>query len=92
MIHEALSAWIALYMGVGVLAGMCATGAIVQTAIEIRAGKWRPLLSSRRLDYALWAPRIWLSWQRNYLRGMPVVLASAALYANHIGFGVLGDV
>lgn len=91
MNHEALSAWIALYLAVGILAGMCATGAIAQTAIEIKTGRWRPALTSP-VDYALSIPRLWLRWQVNYLRGMPVILLTAALYANHLGFGVLGNV
>lgn len=88
---EALSAWIALYLGVGILAAMCATGAVIQTLFELKTGTWRPALASR-LDYALSVPRLWLRWQVNYLRGMPVILLAVGLYAHHLGFAVLGNV
>lgn len=91
MNREALSAWIALYVGVGVFAALCAAGAGLQTAYEVRSGKWRPALASG-LDYTLALPRLWLRWQRNYLRGMPVILMGAGLFAHHLGFAVLGNV
>ncbi|VWX51031.1 hypothetical protein [Novosphingobium sp. 9U] len=91
MNQEALSAWIALYLGVGIFAALCATGAVLQTAYELRSGTWRPALASR-LDYTLALPRLWLRWQVNYLRGMPVILVGAGLFAHHLGFAVLGNV
>lgn len=57
MNHEALSAWIALYKAVGILAGMCGARAIVQTAVEIQTGKWRPACASP-IDYVLSVPRL----------------------------------
>jgi hypothetical protein len=88
---EALSAWSTLYLAVGILAGMCAAGAIVQTMVEIKQGIWRPALAST-VDYALAVPRMWLRWQLNYMRGAPVILLGAGLYAYHLGIAVLVDV
>jgi hypothetical protein len=91
MNQAALSAWIALYLGVGILAALCATGAIIQTVYELRVGTWRPALATR-WDYTFVVPRMWLRWQRNYLRGMPTILASTLLYANYLGFQNLWNV
>lgn len=34
----------------------------------------------------LWAPRLWLRLQLNYLSGFPCIMGIALLYAHYIGF------
>ncbi|MGE4404373.1 hypothetical protein [Pseudomonas sp.] len=91
MNHEALIAWTSLYIAVGSMALICAVLALVATAHEIRAGAWRPALATR-IDIALALPKVWLRWQRNYLRGAPVIVMIALAFANHVGFDVFWNI
>ncbi len=91
MPQETLEAWISLYAAAGLLASICAVAAVFKTAVDYRTGKLQlPFVSWQ--DKVVAAPRLWWRWQVNYLTGAPVVLSIAALYANHIGFAVLGNV
>lgn len=91
MNHEAVVAWTALYIGVGSMALICAVLAVAVTVHELRAGAWRPALSTR-LDVALALPKVWLRWQRNYLLGAPVIALIALSFANHVGFHVFWNI
>lgn len=84
-------AWLSLYAGVAVLVVLTAVLATGKTIYEVASGR-RPLPFSSGRDKVLALPKLWLRWQLNYLQGAPVILMTALLYANHIGFGVLGDV
>lgn len=88
---EALSAWISLYAGIGVLAAMCAVFAAISTGYELITGGWRPPTTGLQ-DRALVLPRVWLHWQKAYFTGFPVILGIAIYFANHIGFAVLWNV
>ena len=88
---DALEAWMSLYAGVGLLAALCAAIAVAFTVHELRSGRWRPRMSGG-FDYVLAAPKVWVRWQLNYLRGAPTLLAIALFYAHHIGFATLGAV
>lgn len=91
MNSAAFDAWISLYAAVGLLVFICAFAASVQTAHEIITGAWRPKPSSF-CGNLLIAPKIWLRWQINYLRGFPAILAIAFLFAWHLDFDLLGNV
>ena len=68
MKQEALIAWTSLYIGVGMMALICAVLAIVVTADDWRSGRWRPTHQTG-LQKALVIPKLWLRWQLNYLKG-----------------------
>lgn len=91
MNHDALIAWASLYIAVGSMALLCASLAAVLTMHEIRAGAWRPPLTTR-LDVALALPKIWLRWQKNYLLGAPVIAAVALAFAYHVGLDAFWNV
>ena len=84
-------AWFSLYVGVGLVVAICTVAAFVKTAIDYRSGLAQLPFGTWK-DRALAAPKLWWSWQLNYLTGAPVILFIALLYARHIGFVVLGDV
>lgn len=86
-----LEAWIALYAAVGVLVALTAVLASAKSVYDLLSGGFAVGSGSWR-GRLLILPRLWLLWQCNYLRGSPAILLIALLYANHIGFGVLGDV
>lgn len=88
---ETMTAWINLYAATFVLALLCGTIALIATAAEIFAGTIA-LPTKRYRDQAMLLPRIWFRWQLNYLRGTPVLLLIAFLYAQHLGFETLGNV
>lgn len=90
MKHEALIAWVSLYIAVGVMALICAALSVIVTVADWRTGRWRPALETR-FDKTLLLPKIWLRWQMNYLRGAPVILAIAFYYAADIGFSAFWD-
>ena len=91
MKQEALIAWTSLYIGVGMMALICAVLAVVVTADDWRCGRWRPAHQTR-LQKALVIPKLWLRWQLNYLKGTPVILAISVYYAWHVGFSVFWNV
>ena len=64
MKQEALIAWTSLYIGVGMMALICAVLAIVVTADDWRSGRWRPTHQTG-LQKALVIPKLWLRWQLN---------------------------
>jgi hypothetical protein len=88
---ETYEAWLALYLGVAILAGVTALMAVAKTVYDVRT---RAVM----VDVATWrgrvllVPRLWLRWQLNYLQGTPTILAIAVFYAHHLGFEVLGNV
>jgi hypothetical protein len=84
MNYDGLIAWTTLYIAVGSMALICAWLAVIVTVFEIRAGSWRPSLETR-LDIAFAVPKIRSRWQRNYLRGAPVIILVALAFANHVG-------
>lgn len=84
-------AWLSLYAAVGLVVALCAIAAIFKTAIDYRIGTLQLSFGTWK-DRMLAAPKLWWRWQINYLTGAPVVLMIALLYANHLGFAVLGDV
>lgn len=88
---EALIAWTSLYIAVGSMALICAALAAITTVYELRAGAWRPALATR-LDVALALPKVWLRWQKNYLRGAPVIALIALAFANHVGFEIFWNI
>ncbi len=88
---DALSAWISLYAGIGVLAAMCAFFASIATGYDMLSGNWRPPIG-RLQDRALLIPRVWFHWQKAYFSGFPVILGIAIYFAHHIGFAVLWNV
>lgn len=88
---EALSAWISLYAGIGLLAAMCAVFAAISTGLDLFNGKWRPPCVGLQ-DRALILPRIWLHWQKAYFTGFPAIIGIAVYFAHHIGFSVLWNV
>lgn len=90
MKHEALVAWTSLYVAVGIMAVICAVLALAVTANDWWTGRWRPSLVSS-LDKTLLVAKLWLRWQVNYLKGMPVILAIALYYAWSVGFSVFWD-
>lgn len=91
MSEAALSAWVSLYLAVGLLSGICALLALLQTTYDIRVRQLRPPCRTWG-DLLLFIPRLWLRWQIHYLKGAPVILAVALGYAWHLGFDVLGAV
>ena len=64
---EALAAWTQLYAAVGLLAGICATCALLRTIIELQSGAIG-LPTDTWKQKAIWFPRLWLRFQLNYLR------------------------
>jgi hypothetical protein len=88
---EALSAWISLYAGIGVLAAMCAVFAAISTGFDLLSGSWRPATVDLH-DRLLMLPRLWFHWQKAYFTGFPVILGIAIYFAHHIGFGALWNV
>ena len=91
MPQATLEAWISLYAAVGLLVAMCAILAVIKTAHDYRSGA-RQIAVVTITDKILALPRIWVSWQLNYLTGAPAILGIALLYAHHLGFGTLVDV
>jgi hypothetical protein len=91
MTQEAVIAWTALYIAVGSMALICAALAVIVTTNDIVTGAWRPKATTR-LDMVLCLPRIWLRWQLNYLKGAPVILVVAYLFAADVGLEVFGQV
>lgn len=91
MKQEALIAWTSLYIGVGMMALICAVLAIVVTADDWRSGRWRPAHQTG-IQKALVIPKLWLRWQLNYLKGAPVILAISVYYAWATGFSVFWNV
>ena len=81
MKQEALIAWTSLYIGVGMMALICAVLAIVVTADDWRSGRWRPIQLAGKMLPVL-----------NYLKGAPVILAISVYYAWATGFSVFWDV
>ncbi|KHL24322.1 hypothetical protein PK98_14880 [Croceibacterium mercuriale] len=88
--HDALNAWTSLYVGVGLMALLCACLAAAATFVDWRSGRWRPSVATH-LDAALLLPKLWIRWQLNYLRGAPVILAVALYYAWSVGLHVFWD-
>ena len=87
----ALQAWLALYIAAFMLAVLCASLAVIRTALQLRSGTLRiPLTNWRSRLLAL--PRLWIAWQLNYLSGAPVVIGICVYLACHLGFGRLGNV
>ena len=87
----ALQAWLALYIAAFMLAVLCASLAVIRTALQLRAGALRiPFASWRSRLLAL--PRLWIAWQLNYLSGAPVVIGICVYFAWYLGFGRLGNV
>ena len=87
---EALIAWTALYIAVGIMAVICAVLAAGVTFDDWRTGRWRPTLTSR-MDKTLLLPKVWLRWQINYLKGAPVILAICLYFAWSVGFSTFWD-
>lgn len=84
-------AWLALYMGVGVMVALCAALAVLKTIYDLQSGR----LVLDREDWkgrALAVPKLWWRWQMNYLTGAPVILVIALMFAHHLGFATLVDV
>lgn len=90
MKQDALIAWTSLYVGVGLMAILCACLAAAATFADWRSGRWHPAVATW-LDAALLLPKLWIRWQLNYLRGAPVILAVALYYAWFVGFQVFWD-
>jgi hypothetical protein len=88
---ETYQAWLSLYLGVAILAGVTALMALAKTIYDVRTNAVRFEISSWR-GRILLLPRLWLRWQLNYLQGTSTILAIAVLYAHHLGFCVLGNV
>ncbi|GGD82248.1 hypothetical protein [Croceicoccus mobilis] len=91
MKESAIIAWTSMYIAVGSMALICAVLAVVVTGSDWYTRTWRPALS-RKLDFVLLVPKIWLRWQINYLKGAPVILAVALYYASDVGFYVFWDI
>ncbi|WP_103727287.1 hypothetical protein [Novosphingobium sp. HII-3] len=91
MNQAALLAWTSLYIAVGSMALICAVLAIMVTFYELKAGVWRPALSTK-FQIALAVPKIWLRWQKNYLFGAPVIVAISIAYAHHVGFATFWNI
>lgn len=85
------NAWLALYVGVGVVVALCAVLAVLKTIYELRRG-------GLVLDLGNWKgrtlalPKLWWRWRVNYLTGAPVILIIAIMFAHHLGFATLVDV
>lgn len=85
------NAWLALYVGVGVVVALCAVLAVLKTIYDLRSG-------GLVLDLGNWKgrtlalPKLWWRWQVNYLTGAPVILIIAIMFAHHLGFATLVDV
>ena len=90
MKHDALIAWTSLYIAVGALAAICAVLAAIATVDDWRRRRWQPKLETA-LDAALLLPKVWLRWQVNYLKGVPIIIAIALYYAWYVGFGAFWD-
>lgn len=91
MSAQTLEAWVALYAGVGLTAALCMALALVKTVHDYRSGR-HVLRFATWPDRVLAAPKLWLRVNINYLTGAPAVMLVAVVYANHIGFGLLGSV
>jgi len=85
------NAWLALYVGVGVMVALCGVLAALKTIYDLRSGRLV-------LNFGTWTgratalPKLWWCWQVNYLTGAPVILAIALMFAHHLGFATLVDV
>lgn len=87
----AYNAWLALYTGVGVMVALCSVLAVAKTIYDLHVG----ILVVEFRDWkgrALALPRLWLSWQINYLSGTPVILLTGILFADYLGVATLLDV